>query len=475
MPYEGQLKNNINKLKSISIDQGRQNLPSTNATFPDQYEISVESDAKESVLKEKAHYINLCNEYKKQVDDINQKISELEVSCNNSFSEIDLESQVSQILVSEKPELVRKKVIELELLSNLKAFKEINGLSRRANDPKDSIYHFSVIFVFIAIETIINSFFFENQRGLVGGAVVALAISVVNISLACLLGYLFIHKNHNNLIVKIYGWTCIIIFFLMTIYLNSIFSTFRAEYQLITDPSDFRQTAAAFRIALSNASSIFLFSIPFLDILSFILFFVGCLLCIFAFYKGYSFDDPYPGYGAINKRYLSAESTFIEANNSARNKVSSFIDRHMSDLVKIKTSFAELVSLIGRLKGKISDVFQSYKMNLSIIQGDFEFVINTYRRINESVRATPTPSYFSQLPILINEPEEDLSPFCKLDAAREEVKATGDKYLLIIQRKMNAFSAVKVKYIGVEYDNYISDINVGAMRYISDKQQVLTV
>ena len=176
-------------------------------------------------------------------------------------------------------------------------FRAKNGIAEEAHYPESHIWHFAIVAACALVETGVNSFFYENSQGLLGGFFVALAVAIVNLGGALALGMSFRFKNLRDTDKKIAGWLALFAFVALAIYCNALFASFRAEYQFVTDPSNASALRVAFTKATDSAGRVFTFQMHFGDLLSFILFGIGILLSSFAFYKGYTFDDRYPGYG----------------------------------------------------------------------------------------------------------------------------------------------------------------------------------
>ena len=141
-----------------------------------------------------------------------------------------LEGAFQSALSKEENALVVACAKEMESHAALNSFKTRNQISDPAHYPADQLFHFSLLIMFVAIETIINAFFYQGSSGLLGGAVVALSISAVNMSLAAALGCLYRYVNLPKTREKITGYSGIIFFVILALVLNLIFSTFRVQY-----------------------------------------------------------------------------------------------------------------------------------------------------------------------------------------------------------------------------------------------------
>lgn len=473
--YSGQIATNLEKFQALGQQQGRQNLPSTNAIANDSNEMKLESEAMRFVLDEHSAFIGKVNELDKQIVVTEQKFSELQINCETMLNDNSLALDIEQHLAQEKHSLVDLRASELKLLSDMRGFKVEHNLSSEAHYPKDNLLHLSWIFLCIAIETVINAFFFENQNGLLGGAVVALAISVVNLGSAGVLGYFFRYKNHHDVLAQSLGWLCVVFFFFITVYMNAVFSAFRYEYQLVADPSELRETANAFRTAISHAVTIFYFNIPFNDILSFVLFFIGCLLGGYAFYKGYTFDDPYPGYGARDRRHKLAAERVVAAELEIRERLRVILERKKGDIIALKNTLTGEGIKVAQMEAAINGFKNEILVVLQRIQNDFSAVLDIYRRSNTAVRSTPVPPYFESIVDLrVGYSNDAAGPVAEhLSRAKVSYEKLRNSNLDKLSSRIMESSRHSTQILGEQFNSFLGDVLNEAHKKIANEQQVL--
>lgn len=472
--YNGQIATGLENYQNLGVQQGRQNRPSSNAVSPDEAEVKLQAQARQYSLDEQGRFHLKANEASQRLSEVATTSVEVKAKCEALTSgNSTAPSETRHRLASEKHILVPLKEEELELQADLNGFKALHRITCLAHYPQDLLLHLSWIALCIAIETVVNAFFFENERGLLGGAVVAFAVSIVNIGLAGVLGYFFRYINHRFPAERILGWSCLGLFVLTTIFLNSVFSTFRSAYQLVSDPGDIRQTTAAFKEALANASTIFSLHIPFTDILSFVLFFVGCLLGIYAFYKGYTFDDPYPGHGARDRRYRAARMRYQEKLDGLREIVQALHGQRQIQLVSAKNTISELGSRISLLDGEIKHASSEYLSALQRVRNDYHLVLDTYRRTNTSVRTTPAPSYFSELPdpatgVADDRTNQLVHRLTELNNAFENIRTS---YVERLTSRLQEETVVATEINGPLFNKYLDEIQKQAEADVANRRQ----
>lgn len=473
--YGGQIAAELNDYQTRGVQLGRQNLPSSNSPTVDENEIKLEADTKRYMLTEHSAFLSTISGMQKQCMTIEHALADTQSKCDSVLSDSGLSQEVAHHLASEQHVLIAHRAHELKLQADLNGFRREHGLDHQAHYPLDPLLHLSWIFLCIAIETVVNSFFFENQNGLLGGAVVALAISVVNLVLAGVLGYFFRFKNHKDSLAAILGWVCLLFFFVVTIYLNAVFSTFRYEYQLVADPSDVHQTTTAFKSALATAVTVFYLQVPFSDILSFVLFFIGCLLSGYAFYKGYTFDDAYPGYGPRDRRHKEAIQHATDAEHAVRENIRAVLDLKRNDTMSLKNTLLAHGTQAAQLERSLANARQNLNSLLERIQGEFALVLGTYRRSNTSVRATPAPSYFSAIANLRADfPDLSAEPIrVQVLELLSSFQRLRDRYLDRLTERIQELSRHSTEILGAQLNDFFKTIVTLAQAKIAAETQTL--
>src|SRR5262249_32268019 len=158
---------------------------------------------------------------------------------------------------------------------------------------------FGLMVILIAVESVLNGLFFAKQSpfGLVGGIGTAVGISTTNVMFAFLLGFgLARWVNYRNLVIRFFALVLTVGGIALIVGLHG----FAVHYRDVPASVDEYQ---AFRVAInslvqdpwgvSDEASIYLCGL-------------GLLFGLGAFWKGCTFDDPYPGYGPMHRREVGA-------------------------------------------------------------------------------------------------------------------------------------------------------------------------
>lgn len=320
----------------------------------------------------------------------------------DEFLESRIEASLSESRHAQ--ELVSERRLRLEAEYNW--FRTQNEIQEEAVYPESRLYHFGIVAVILLFEAAVNAFFYRNQSGLLGGFIVAFTISALSLGTAAALGWAFRFKNLSGIMSKVSGWAAFVLFVALTIFFAALFASFRSEYQLLVDPSDPQQLIAAFGKAWPLALSIFTLRFHFIDIFSFLLFWMTLLLSGFAFYKGYTSDDKHPGYSLKARALKDA----VAAQNETEERIRA-TTKHMLDSARAiaESLIQEFARLLASLSGKEASLHQARvesQTRLDRLARDFKMVIEAYRHANVSTRTVPPPAYFQTIPALVP-PSED--------------------------------------------------------------------
>lgn len=190
------------------------------------------------------------------------------------------------------------------------------------------------------------------------------------------------------------GWCSIIAFMCMALSMNLIFATFRVQYGQITDSGNWQQLRQAFFIAVQEAFGVFLLRFPDIDFNSFILFFIGLGCSGFAFYKGYTIDDKYPGHGELDREFKTAEQSLLALQKRTHEESSANLNQKIAEIQALRTSLIQLVPTLNAIWAKAERSYAIFATNIAAIQGELDLVSNAYRGANRDTRTVPAPGYF---------------------------------------------------------------------------------
>ena len=385
----------ILELEALAEKNGKANRPSKTAKQKDAVSKSIDHAMNIIINSGKEGLINYFSGAKGLSATQSQSTTQQsETTLNRSLSELQEEA--------------KKGVIELfPLKSNvirgeqaLRDFRKKNKLKRNAEEPPSLAMGWGWIVLAALVETGINAFTLSDAHpdGLFGVGLEVLFFTICNMGIALILGTFFVRQLHhiNSIRQFIFGpivaLTSLLIFVLnlsFAHYRDALLVFSRAE---LSDSDFFTQAPKVFGNGINN-----LLENPFAlsDPKSFLLFILGCLLAFVAAYKAYRLDDPYPGYGKLNKQQLKQTEDYLLL-------VSDFFEE-LSDIAERGVKKLEEITLLGEgAKRQISQrsldnekLIAKYQSWLQMVESCGQSLYATYRELNESFRTEASPKCFN--------------------------------------------------------------------------------
>lgn len=281
------------------------------------------------------------------------------------------------------------------------AFKEDNNLSREPTGDDRVAQIMWAAFVVLA-ESVANSYFYApiSEFGFLGGAFTAFFVSLINVAFAFIGGVLGLkYLIHVEPLKKLWG----VLASLLCLFICSLVVIFSALYRGHVDAlrgeghdiiSLTREAWHQSLISIQNADFWALVS----SLESFLLVLIGLLCAIIGFWKGWAYDDPYPGYGAVYRRREKAKNALNHAHEKNDNK----LNRWKQDWeANLRQGFESLEKATGEMRSKLAGIFQELQHGDQLadqIAKLAKILLGIYRDKNKKVRADPPPPYFEKFP-----------------------------------------------------------------------------
>jgi len=400
--YTDELAREREKYTQLAQQEAAKHLPPTDATSLDRNEAQLLADATKHLAVQRNFFDFELQHSITALSALEQRLIQWRNKAEMSLSEPDLSLAVGAELAEERQRLVL--VTERRMRSDvaLRSFRAREGIpsDETARYPDSLIWHFAIVAVLGLGETVANAFFYQNSQGLLGGIIMAIMVAAVNLTVAIGLGWASRYRNLRAPDKRAMGWLAVILFVLWTLYSNALFAAFRSAYRAVTDTDNARALAAAFSEAARSAWGVFTFNLKLGDFESFILFGIGLVLSVLAFWKGLTSDDKYPGHSALDKVSHSDREAERAAWDTASDKTKAFLRRKISETQSLLSEPPMLVSEIVTKSGALSQAGALYAARRQSVQRDLEMVLTAYRQANVAIRATDPPRYFSTMPTL---------------------------------------------------------------------------
>jgi len=376
-------------IKSENIDRlgretGEKELPPTNATPYDANESKI-------ILKFKDELSESYRKAKDKIAGLNNRISKIDI--NPDFQNIEnlpekIKKQAANLINEFGSRLITVKEARDQLSLDLKEFQSTNNLSSLPDYPESKFLSITILVAIVFIESVGNGYFFAkgNEFGFLGGYTQALIVASANVAFAFFWGYLAIPQmNSVNKTKKYLGIISIPTYLLIAISFNLFVAHYRDELSLSFEGANFR------------AISAFLETPFFLkDFDSFILFFIGLIISVIALIDGYKFDDKYPGYGRIYRRYKEAEKKYHLCCSNIVKSLHKLKTQSLEELDDLSENYKKDYNHLNiqlSTKNKLIDLYEQHYQHL---EGVCDVVLKHYQHANSSSRKTPAPKYFDE-------------------------------------------------------------------------------
>ena len=187
--------------------------------------------------------------------------------------------------------------------TEIEAFRKRHRLEREARYPLSRKWHYALLALMALVEIGLNNVFFAvgNELGILGAVLEAFVVTILNLGVAFVLGRTALPELvHRNYARKTVGLALV----LVGIVFLAAFNLFVAHYRELlggTRPDD--AVLRAWPEFLADPLGLTVFS-------SWILFGLGLFMAFLALVDGFKADDPYPGYGEVDRRYNEALHEF---------------------------------------------------------------------------------------------------------------------------------------------------------------------
>lgn len=278
-------------------------------------------------------------------------------------------------------------------------FRNENGLNRNAFDD-DRKAQIMWVFVVVFAEGLLNSYFFAPafEDGLLGGFFVAFFVSFVNVGFAFVGGVLGLRylANHSGVNRQLLGGLCLLACTMISLLVITLSAWFRGHVDGIRSSGQLSELPATASALSDKAWEMALVSLQALDAWSmisslnaFLLFFVGLLCTLLGFWKGYEYDDPYPGFGPVNRAKEDAEDLWHDAQESLNEQEQQHARGHEDAVATLKASFVEVNVNYNDLCKRSGEIVQ-LPDDLARLARQ---VLREFLACNASIRSSQSPAF----------------------------------------------------------------------------------
>lgn len=372
-------------LVARGVEAGSREAPATTATTFDATEEEIVGKLSAEWTLQRGHLLAMLQAYRDRLAELNaaKVIGELRLSAADAIDKFKSSKQLI------RGDLARLRNAYVEARTELSEFRAKHRLTRPARDPGGRWTTFGLLFVVIALESVINGVFFAkgSEAGLIGGVGVAIGISAVNVLLCFFLGVgpaRFINWR---------GWVLKSVAFVVTV--GGVFAVALLHFFA----AHFRDASVAVgeRQAYAKAlSQLWQNPLGFSDITSWYLFGLGLAFGLISFWKGYQFDDPYPYYGATFRREHEAHDTYAEEHDEFFDELKNVRQETVEAFRAGLANIPQHVAKSEQVRAARTALLEEFKAYEGGLQQAANRLLTIYREACRQHRQTQAPVYFSE-------------------------------------------------------------------------------
>ena len=314
------------------------------------------------------------------------------------YADNNLNADIAKLEHNNLQELVRAKLTVIQKKTDFNLFRSENCLNSLPIFPKSRIDHYVFILVILFIETLLNAVFLKegNDLGYIGGFVSALIITGANFLLALVIANVGIRNIHHiKMHKKIMGWFVTAGMATLLVSFVLLVGHYRDELALVEQQGiePYEASVRADKAMIENSLGIS-------DFFAWVLVIISILAAGIMGFKIFFSDDPYPGYGKLERKMLEVETDSQKMEAKYLDETLALIKKAGVDLMSKKrecfTKFQEYKNSIDRSVVLVS----AYDNYLLRIEKMYEDLLSKYRQKNKVIRVSNYPSYFDDKVII---------------------------------------------------------------------------
>ena len=392
-----------------------------------------------------------------EIDNLRKKIEDYNDETKDEFAKLRNEEGNFKYYESQEVQNINK---------IFKEFQDNNNLTRAPRYPDSKRLSYAIIFALIVVEIFLNSVFFKEftTSGSLGGVFVALSIAGLNVGLGYLYGeHVSRFINHVSSFKKFLAYSLGLVFIISITLVNFFAAHLRDVIDTAIKLGEMANSVEMMTVAKQLINTPFGLN----SFESILLIIIGMFFSITAMVKMYFADDPYPGYGELDREkkiktheHYSEIQEYIE---SCRSKMK----ERVLDIRNTITGISTHLNLLTNYKGRLTLYTTNFKTYLNQVQTIADEIVNEYRSTNMRHRPEPKkfPKYYDKPFIMAYQPLIEF-PETKIDELLtnlEKIKDKSEKLtyerVAVIHKEykkaLNEFKDIKE----LDIQSYLDEIN----------------
>ena len=371
------------RIDERAAENGRRELPTAEAQVMD----SVERDIVQKIEGEWAwqagELINVVRAYSSRLlgFSIDSEFARLKIEAHNSLTAL------RALNMRAPADLGPLQDGYLAARAELDRFREGHTLQRPARNPSNRWTAFGLLVVLVAFESLLNGIFFAKgaKFGLIGGVGTAIGISLANMIFAFLLGLVPArYINHQNFVLKAFGLLVTLAGVAALIALHAFAAHLREATALVGESAAMKHALETLLRSPWSAT----------EIETYYLFALGVMFALAALYKGYTFDDPYPGYGATSRRAIDAREAYSDEHAELFDGLGDVRESTIKDLQAGIVRIPLLPQEADNIRVQRDATLKKFRTYETTIVGSCNQLLARYRQSNQSHRSSRVPAHF---------------------------------------------------------------------------------
>ena len=287
-----------------------------------------------------------------------------------------------------------------------------------------------VLLALFVFEVFLNGFFLAkgSELGYLGGAAEAVTFALLNVGVSFLIAAVGVREiNHRNLLRKLFGLLSLVCYLALAIGLNLALAHYReVSGALVADAG--REVLVRLHTKPLGIA----------DLKSWLLFGLGILCSLIAFADAFLIFDPYPGYGALEKRRAEAHDAYIRQKNELIGRLLEIRDEAIEVLEEANRDLSLRRGehdAILESRARLVRLFAAHQSHLGRAANT---LLAVYREANKRPRKTAPPPRFSTVFALNSFPIE---PAMLETSAREDLRRSIAESQTVLVRQVEAIHA----------------------------------
>jgi hypothetical protein len=279
-------------------------------------------------------------------------------------------------------------------LAELEAFKAEHRLTRDARYPTGAwrLFGVALLVALTVVEGLANAQFFAVgvSGGLLEGFVSAFLLAGFNVGVAYFFGRAAIrYINHGGLLPRLIGGAALAASVALMVTIGLGIAHFRDALT-----SEMPDAAKAALDSFGATPTVLR------DVFSWMLFGITVTFGLIALIDGYMADDPYPGYGRVDRAARRTQEDYVDELDHLREEVNQLKEEDLKLLEDTLRHANSSIAMYAELIQSKSEAQSRLMTALRDTDNSLEAVLKQFRTENELHRTTARPPYFSDYPKL---------------------------------------------------------------------------